>query len=232
MDNNFYNEENTKHSDLIKDLKELPNIKAPENFEFNLMTRIQNKSFEKFKETRPQFNLVKFFAPSAAVVTLILLIIIFLPRADQNSENPLMAEPSVIENKANQIIGSATNGTINNKRENTQPKTSLNTELSPSRNYDIVVNTNDAVVKEKVKYPIYNRRSVALDDYISGSNAKSSNIRQGNVVRIGEEPAEFDGFFVKQEADKETIEKYRVMLDSVKKAQAKADSLKRIRKIE
>jgi hypothetical protein len=31
---------------LIKDLKKLPKVDAPDNFEYNLMTRIQNGQFE------------------------------------------------------------------------------------------------------------------------------------------------------------------------------------------
>ena len=72
---NNYNIE-SKQSKLIEDLKSLPKIKAPENFEYNLMTRIQNQNFGDVKKERMPFNLVKFLAPSAVVVTG--LIIFFL----------------------------------------------------------------------------------------------------------------------------------------------------------
>ena len=42
----------SKQSKLIEDLKSLPKIKAPENFEYNLMTRIQNQNFGDVKKER------------------------------------------------------------------------------------------------------------------------------------------------------------------------------------
>ena len=75
----IYNDEENKFSELLNDLKDLPKIKAPDNFEYNLMTRIQNKNFGTVEKERPQFNLVKFLAPSAVVVATIILIFIFLP---------------------------------------------------------------------------------------------------------------------------------------------------------
>ncbi|NMB83090.1 MAG: hypothetical protein GYA14_14855, partial [Ignavibacteria bacterium] len=66
---NIYNDEEKQFSKLIKDLKELPKVEAPDNFEFQLMTRIQNKNFGENPLPREKFNLVKFFAPSAVVVT-------------------------------------------------------------------------------------------------------------------------------------------------------------------
>ncbi|MBM4170537.1 MAG: hypothetical protein FJ214_01540 [Ignavibacteria bacterium] len=231
MEKNFYSEENNRHSELIKDLNKLPKISAPENFEFSLMTRIQNQNFIGTEELKPQFNLVKFFAPSAVVAVVIIMFFLFLPSNDSMFENPLMSEPTIIAEKSKQIIGSASNGAENIK--STKKKNASNkVQLSTSNNYDIVVNRNDAVMKEKAKYPIFSKRSVSLDDYISGDNAKRNNLQEGNVVRASEESPEFDGFFVKQEPDKKTIEKYRAMLDSAKKAQTKADSVKKAKKVE
>jgi hypothetical protein len=231
MEKNFYNEENPKHSDLIKDLNKLPKINASENFEFNLMARIRNQKFDGLEEVNRQFNLVKFFAPSAVVAVVIILFFLFLPSNDSIYENPLMSEPTIIAEKSKQIIGSASNEAENIKSVK-QKNITNKVQPSVSNNYDIVVNRNDAVVKEKVKYPIFSKRSVSLDDYISGDNAKRNNLQESNVVRASEAAPEFDGFFIKQEADKKTVEKYRAMLDSAKKAQTKTDSLKRVKKIE
>ena len=81
--NNIYNTEDSKQTDLLKDLKALPKINAPENFEFNLMTRIQNKNFGLVEDEKPTFNFIKVFAPSAAVVTVIILFFVFYPQGDQ-----------------------------------------------------------------------------------------------------------------------------------------------------
>lgn len=223
---NIYNDEEKQFSKLIKDLKELPKVDAPDNFEFQLMTRIQNNNFERNPLQREKFNLIKFFAPSAVVVTVIILFFVFLPK-DEQVEDPLMSAPQ-------QIVSQSTSESdvINSKVENKSgslasiPKTN-----TPSQALNADVNPNDAVIKPNSKYPIFNSRSVAVDEYISGEN-KRRNTFQGNVVKGGEDVPEFDGFFIREEADKNTIERYRAMIDSVKKAQAKADSLKRAKRAE
>src|SRR3989339_420354 len=78
--NELYNREEQKFSNLLSDLKKLPKIEAPDNFEFNLMTRIENKNFGQVEEERPKFNLLKFLAPSAAVLATVLLFFIFYPQ--------------------------------------------------------------------------------------------------------------------------------------------------------
>lgn len=222
----IYNDEAKQLSKLIKDLQELPKVEAPDNFEFQLMTRIQNKNFEDNPLLREKFNLVKFFAPSAVVVTVIILFFIFLPKEEQ-FDNPLMSDPQ-------QIVSQSTSESdvINSKVENnSESLASIPNTITPSQALNADVNPNDAVVKPNSKYPIFNTRSVAVDEYINGEN-KRRNTFQGNVVRSGEDVPEFDGFFIREEADKKTIERYRTMIDSVKKAQAKADSLKRAKRAE
>lgn len=227
MGKNIYNDEDKQFSNLLNDLKELPRVNAPDNFEFQLMTRIQNKNFETPPEPREQFNLLKFFAPSAVVVTVIILIFVFLPGNEQ-LDNPLMTDPpQILAQSDHENIIKDQN--INDDKTNKQSSNVARQSSSPSLN--VAVNPNDAVVKPDSKYPIYSNRSVVLDDYISGENKRRNNLR-GNVVKSGEDLQEFDGFFIREEADKKTIERYRALLDSVKKAQAKQDSLKRVKRAE
>jgi len=224
---NIYNDEEKQFSKLLNDLKELPRVNAPDNFEFQLITRIQNKNFETLPEPREQFNLIKFFAPSAVVVTVIILLFVFLPGNEQY-DNPLMADPpQIVAHSDHENV--ITDQNINNDRTNKQSFNAARQNSSSSLN--AAVNPNDAVVKPSSKYPIFNNRSVALDDYISGENKRRNNL-QGNVVKGGEDVPEFDGFFIREEADKNTIERYRALLDSVKRAQAKQDSLKRVKRTE
>jgi len=220
---NIYDEEK-QFSKLINDLKELPKINAPDNFEFQLLAKIQNGSFEDKPIPRESFNFVKFFTPSAVVVTVIILFFVFLPKEEQY-ENPLMSEPQ-------QIISQSTNerDPVNSKTYNT-PKSPVSNSKINTPPLNVVVNPNDAVVKPNSQYPIFNSRSVAVDEYISGEN-KRRNTFQGNVVKGGDVLPEFDGFFIREEADKYTIERYRAMIDSIKKAQARVDSLKRAKRNE
>jgi hypothetical protein len=228
---NSYNNE-TEQSKLIEDLKTLPKIKAPENFELNLMTRIQNQNFGEVKEERANFNFIKFLAPSAVVVSAVIIFFLFFSNSNHQIDNPLMTEPpAIISDSQGSIISSQTDIALNEINKKETPEISKQTErIAPDAGINKQVKRNEVASENISKYPISRNRSVALDDFISGDAQKRNNIQQGNVVNNGEETADFDGFFVRQQPDKETIAKYRAMIDSVKKAQLKADSIKNARK--
>lgn len=228
---NLYNDQDKKFENLIEDLKDLPKVNAPDNFEFQLMTKIQNKNFSVIEEPREKFNLIKFFAPSAVVVTVIILFFIFLPANDQQYENLLMSDPPQILSQTDQTPSTGNSDNTGSVSEQNRYPTSENMSRQ-SGSGELSINPNDAVLSSSAKYPISRNRSVALDDFISGNKQKKSSLQQGNVVKSGESDAEFDGFFIREEPDAKTVQKYRAMMDSIKKAEARADSLKRAKKIE
>lgn len=212
--NKIYNDSETEQSKLVKDLKELPKIKAPDNFEFNLMTKIENRNFGKQKEERLQFNLFKFLAPSAIVIAAIILFFVFLPTTNQNN-NPIQTPDSKM------IVDNSSSLT----------KEIADKKISPSTQS----NSNVAAIQQNSKQvgqsPINSPRAIRVDDYIANENANQKDMEHGNVVKSGNEPAQYDGFFVTEKPDKKTLEKIRAQFDSVKKAQLKADSLKKMQKM-
>jgi len=227
-----YNNVKSKHSKLIQDLRSLPKIKAPENFEYNLMTRIHNQNFGGIKKERVHFNLIKFLAPSAVVVTGIILFFIFFS-TEQQIDNPFMSEPPAIvtdSQSAAPTVGKelTINNTVTTPRLTTRNAKSgiIKEEKFP----DVKINQNDVVLRKYDKYPINKNRSIALDDFISGDSQQKTTIQRGNVVNEGVAAPEFDGFFIRQDTDKDTVAKYRALIDSVIKAQKKSDSLKKLRK--
>jgi hypothetical protein len=209
----------SKNSKLVEDLKSLPKVKAPENFELNLMTRIQNQNFGEIKEEKQRFSYFKFLAPSAVVVTAFIVFFIFFYPSQQRILN-FQPQPVVSDSQ-----GSVASLKTDVARNNPEIKKSVAFEQkSTSNSASQQSNSNIA------KYPINRNRSVSLDDYISGESERSSNVQQGNVVNGGEDAPNFDGFFVRQKSDKETIEKYRSVIDSLKKAEMRADSIKKAQK--
>jgi hypothetical protein len=216
--NKIYNENDLKQSKLIKDLKELPKIEAPENFEYNLMTRIQNKNFGESLNEKPMFNFVKFFAPSAIVVTIVLLFFIFLPTADQR--NVPSNSTNSIENQAiadNSVAPFKKEENAKNSVQQTSPNAGTIAQPSMSSNQRPINQIDDS-------------RSVKVDDYISGANSNKTDLERGNVVSGGNQPVGDNGFFISERPDKKTLDRYRARVDSVKKAQLKADSLKKAQK--
>ncbi|MDP2039021.1 MAG: hypothetical protein Q8L04_16705 [Ignavibacteria bacterium] len=219
----FYNNEEQKFSSLLSDLKKLPKIEAPENFEFNLMTRIENKNFGQVEEERPKFNLLKFLAPSAAVLATVLLFFIFYP---QKNEIPTQIANQPKTTDSQSIVGNSAN-------KNFESLFSTDEKKSSNQKREVVTlpNQNIAQNPQAVKPPVQfnQRRSVAVDDYISGTNSNQNSAVRSNIVNSGDEPL-VDGFLIEKKTDKKTIEKFRSELDSLKKAQTKADSLKKARK--
>jgi hypothetical protein len=218
----IYNEEENKFSNLVKDLKDLPKVKAPDNFEYNLQTRIQNKSFGKPVKEKPQFSWAKFLAPSAVVATTIILFFIFFPSSQEN--NNQLLQQTKLQN--NQPVVSNSLSTKNELKD--QRSVPSNTKLQS--NSSSLLGSNNQTLKPNSKSPLYDARSIRLDDYISGTNKNHSNTNRGNIVNNGEDASQYDGFIVSEKPDKKTLERYRAVVDSIKKAQLIADSLKKIQK--
>ena len=225
----------SEYSKIIEELKALPKINAPENFEFNLMTRIENKNFGEIKEEKAQFTLFKFLAPSAVVVTVLILFFLFINPNQQQIDNPLMSDPTAIAE--NQQVESVPETKAESKEiaKNTAPSSKINEPAASNnrqRGLNGIVQPNDVVVSRPQKYPLNRSRSVALDEFISGDTEQASTLQRGNVVNEGDQssPLGFDGFLIRQKPDKETIEKYRAALDSSNRAKMKADSLKKAKK--
>jgi hypothetical protein len=227
--NKIYNDSEENSSKLLEELKKLPKINAPENFEFNLMMRIQNKSFDLKDGKIHQFNLARFLAPSAVVVTVVLLFFVFYPRSEQIN-NLQMSQQKVLAPQAVQ--------------ETTLP---TSTKDMAAVSHSVIEKAGGAKVTNEKSEPVQvqqqivpqqfkagrtdflqnNKNAISLDDYISGDNSSERNIQQGSVVNSGTQTPEFDGFLVKQKTDPKTLKHYREVVDSLKKVQMKLDSLKK-----
>lgn len=228
--NNHYNDNESSSSKLIEELKKLPKIQAPDDFEFNLMTRIQNQNFGNVEESRPKFNLIKFLAPSAVVAAAVLLFFIFYPKTQ---ELPVPKDSQAIQSfSAPTNVASKTEAAASKDLALNETAKKSGEEFSIRKND----NTNQGVVAQpsgtnKMDELLHNRNSVSLDAYISGENSNQRNLSRGSIVASEEQTPDFDGFFVKQKMDNATLKRYREVVDSLKKAQLKLDSLKKASKL-
>ena len=92
-------DDDKKYSDLIKNLNQLQEVKAPANFEADLMRKINS---EKYIEKKEQSIWSKFFMPSrlipsaglAAAAIIVFFVVTLNP---EEMEDPLMMEPRVRE---------------------------------------------------------------------------------------------------------------------------------------
>ena len=228
--NNYYNEEDSNSSKLIEDLKKLPKVQAPDDFEFNLMTRIQNKNFGTVEDTRPKFNLIKFLAPSAIVATAVLLFFIFYPKSQELPLPTSIHQPETITTSPGNS-NKAENAAAKDLAFNGTSKKSVEKYPIPNNSASVQRITAPVSGSNKMDELIHNRNSVSLDDYISGESTNQRNLSRGSVVTSEDQVPDFDGFFVKQKMDAATLKRYREVVDSLKKAQLKLDSLKKASKL-
>ncbi len=184
--NNMENKNSFDDEALARLLKGLKREKTPENFEFNLMTRIQNRNFgdlEKDKKT----NFLWIFLPSASIVTAAFIVLIVL--FNGVSDNNLISPPQIIKNKTPK-----TYVVVKNK-----PDAQRNTlEM-----YKIFRTQNDVVINKKVKLPINEGKSLQVDKYLNSSNFHNS---ANSATLVSEEltPFNFDGFIPYSEVKTKT----------------------------
>ncbi len=91
-------DESSQYKDIIKILGGLQKIKAPANFEANLMRRIHAGQFEKKKSFLGGFFFPSWLVPSAAVVATAVIILFVVNINSGPEENPLLAPPRIREN--------------------------------------------------------------------------------------------------------------------------------------
>jgi len=209
--------DNNEQSEMLKDLKNLPKIKAPDNFEYNLMTKIQNKNFSPSIKEELRFNWIKFFAPSATIVSLVIVFLIFF--SQQNKE---IKSVSTLANK-NETLPMVNNSTNINKKLIDQKITDNQRSVKKDEVNQKALKPDNSSVDLQKNDPSTIRKPIVLDEYISGHNAQKDDLKRGNIVREGGEATNLSGLIESQKLDQKTLKKYRAIVDSIKRA----DSLKK-----
>ncbi|MFA3782506.1 hypothetical protein ABRY23_05510 [Melioribacteraceae bacterium 4301-Me] len=220
-----YNDSEAKYSSIISQLKSLPQIKAPADFELKLMIKIRNNELDYQKYKDRQFSLIKFFAPTAAIIIVSAVLFFVLITPQPEAENPLMIEPKLIENNIQNNSQVASVGQSKIKGNNTYTNKTI---LPPqSSKCPFVVKPNDVVVSvEKNNVPLNSDKTINLDEYISGQAKSEKTITGGNLVSSENDNYDFGGFFVREEPDPKVLQKYRAMIDSINLAK-KVNSLRK-----
>lgn len=221
MESKFYNtNDEQKFNQLIQDLKNLPKIKAEENFEYNLMIKIQNKNFDLSTPERA-FIFNRRLVPAAVFAFSVLVLFFIVSEPGPGLENPLLSDPPVRANYSQSKVDTI---------ELTHPGVSVSAvqpmaetveeEIQPQQNIvRVVVEPSDAVTVEKVELPFSDDNSVDLDSFVKGKSKTSSTIIRGQIVSGGNQSSQFDGFLIREKASREAIEAHRARCDSLKKAQ-------------
>jgi hypothetical protein len=224
MKKDLYNSTDAEFQHVIKLLKEMPNEKAPENFEYNLSVRIKNRNFEPSRPEKSAFNLWKIFVPvTGAIVASVLVVFISFDDSD-SAENPFQIQPQLRNELSASILGSS----------------GINNDLSP----DTKISETDVVFKERIEkeaitdevvsknitfnlenkiaekpssegFPFNEYNSTNLDQVLL--EKRSSTKISGKAALTGSNNSAFNGFFIREEVDKEYVEAMKARMDSLKK---------------
>lgn len=182
---------------LSKDLKNLPKVNAPDDFEYKLMVKIQNGQFETAKVKNESGKLWKFI-PATAVALSALIIFFVVQETSVNNGNPYF-------DGIEQPVA---------KTDNIPDTVNLRGPASPAIDDGsyLVIHPNDVVKKEKPVTARPRLKGVDVDGLIDGSLINRSGLNRQHVVGHGNKS--FNGFLV--DKDRKEIERLRARLDSIK----------------
>lgn len=224
MGEKLYNSKDAKQKEIIEILSKLPEVKTPDNFEFNLMARIKNGSFEIRSDQPIGINLRWVYLPAGAMVSAVVLFFVFVYQP-QEFENLLMQKPTmrseVSVNKADTMVlaqpGEETEILADSKKSNDDVAIESNVMNESIGEYKVVVQPNDVVKKEKIDFLFNNQKNIALDYYLNGNENNSPKNKRGKLVSAGDPAFDFNGFYVRNERDQEVMKRLKAQMDSLKK---------------
>lgn len=224
MKKDLYNSSDVEFQHVIKLLKEMPKEKAPENFEFNLSVRIKNKNFEPIKPEKIIFSPWKIFVPvSTVALALVLLFFISYDNTDSN-ENPFQIQPKLRNEISSSLAGSSfieNNLSPSTKISETDvvyeeeiKSESVIEALAAQKiaNNDPNKNSDNSALEE---FPFNEFNSTNLDEVLS--EKRNSTKISGRAALAGINNSAFNGFFIRDEVDKEYVESMKARMDSLKR---------------
>lgn len=220
MGNNFYNNEESEFKETIDSLKSLPKIKADDNFEYNLMVKINNENFE-LKTEKAKKSVLWKVLPAPAVVAAAILAFFLMPEETVDTGNSLLQfSPIQVIDSAKQAQLSAQSSALAIKDkavdETVQNKEVKSEALSNEEKvFRMNVQENDVAVKEKMNIPFDPRKEVDIDNYIDGKEANTTAGSPANLVSGGDKVTRFEGFIIKNQNEKDSLSKMDSKKDSL-----------------
>ncbi len=208
MEKDLYNNNESEFSEVIGFLKNLPKIDAPENFEFNLNTRIQNGNFTLSQKEQVPKWLTWGLGPVAALTLSAIVFFFVISDSGLQTENLLMQNPELRQ---------SVNVVENSGDVNASKTVSEKNEMSErnSNKLKAIIEPNDVVIAKRTDFPFNNSNSIDLDAYINGNKGTSQN--GGNIKTVSSGPASvgFNGFGIPVKISPSKLAAMRNRIDSL-----------------
>lgn len=222
MNKNLYNNKEEEHQHVIKLLSELPKEIAPDNFEYNLSVKIKNKNFGLNTKEPSDFAPWKVLAPAFGTIAASVLVFFTVFNDSDSLENPFQMQPQLRTEMAGSLQKSSELiSKFGNERKINQNDVVLKEELVDTEVLaDVVANTVNhraRINKKKADFPFNDANATNLDEEL-GKSTNSRNV-SGNVSLVGgaNPRSSFQGFYIRDEVDKEYVEALKARNDSLRK---------------
>lgn len=223
MKKNSYNSYDEKHQHVISLLKELPREKALDDFEYILRVKIENKNFDLKTEKKSFFPLWKIIVPATGTAVAAILLFVISLGEPENLENPFQIEPQPRAVNSSTGYDNISESIKEKGTGNISDKDVLITTQREKifRKESRKVNRNDVLISEpniKPDFPFKEESSTNLDDL---RNQRNKFALRSSASLTGRSNSEyfFNGFYIREEVDKEYVDKLRAKIDSLKKAE-------------
>ncbi len=195
--------DDNEFKELKKLLKDLPKVNAPDNFEFNLMTKIQNKSFEVKSEKKKSW-LTWSLTPAIAFSMSVFLIFFVFTAEEESEDNPWNTLPRLMEES---VVEAETPSIDKDQFEKKVAKKEI-VKTNKSKNL-----AESRTVKED--YPFKEKSSINFDEYLQSDAPPSSDVGPQLATSQKSKASPFDGFFLRQRRDAQERDSIRKEKDSL-----------------
>lgn len=180
--------DDNEFSELKKLLKEIPKVDAPDNFEFELMTRIQNQNFEiKYEKKKNIFSWA--LTPAIAFAASVFLIFFIFTGEDDLHDNPWNIAPRLIDENIAEVQNIQPKISVNGKNADTKLNKSTSKKIENKR-----LATNNFKVKD---FPFDKESSVNLDEVLQTEQKLNAGIGSAQLASSSNN-SRFDGFFLRE----------------------------------
>jgi len=215
----LYNNDENEFSDLVKTLKELPRLKAPDNFEYNLLVKIKNKNFETSESPKPKVFGGWRLVPATALVLSVLILFFVFTGDEVETDNPFLEDPRPREN----VTPVAKDAAIAGQLSNPEQKNSESVQGEAAREEAFATQTENSLADtdEKV-YPFSKNNNVEIDKFLNGETLPRSAVRSPVLVR----DSKFNGFWIRERSNQNDIQEMKAKFDSVMRSTKNVDTKK------
>ncbi|MCB9210162.1 MAG: hypothetical protein H6610_03200 [Ignavibacteriales bacterium] len=228
MKNELYNSYDEEYKNVIKLLNELPRESAPPNFEYNLSVRIKNRNFDLNSSEKKSLFPWRYFVPATGAVIASVFVFLVLFNDSDSLENPFQIQPKLrSEIKSDLFSSKKILGSIGNNQQINENDVVLKEDTKQTDKSIIEKEENLASnigpkseLKDEVKadFPFNDNNSTNLDEALSERRLNTKIDRRASLAGRNAPSSFFNGFYIREEVDKEYVEAQKAKLDSLKKA--------------